>query len=80
MQIVFLSIFKGLAPAINPQDYLKPQKPKRRIKPRTYENFKSVNLVEKHSLRAIAGNTSRIKIFLILCIQFVLCMDCQFMK
>ena len=31
-------------------------------------------------LRAIAGNTSRIKIFLILCIQFVLCMDCQFMK
>ena len=31
-------------------------------------------------LRAIAGNTSRIKIFLILCIQFVLSMDCQFMK
>ena len=31
-------------------------------------------------LRAIAGNTSRIKIFLILCIQFVLCMDCRFMK
>ena len=32
------------------------------------------------SLRAIAGNTSQIKIFLILCIQFVLCMDCQFMR
>ena len=31
-------------------------------------------------LRAIAGNTSHIKIFLIVCIQFVLCMDCQFMK
>ena len=31
-------------------------------------------------LRAIAGKTSHIKIFLIVCIQFVLCMDCQFMK
>ena len=31
-------------------------------------------------LRAIAGNTSHIKIFLIVCIQFVLSMDCQFMK
>ena len=32
------------------------------------------------NLRAVAGNTSHIKIFLILCIQFVLCMDCQFKK
>ena len=31
-------------------------------------------------LRAIVGNTFRIKILLILCNQFVLCMDCQFMK
>ena len=31
-------------------------------------------------LRAVAGNTSHIKIFLIFCIQVVLCMDCQFMK
>ena len=31
-------------------------------------------------LRAIVGNTSHIKTFLIPCIQFVLCMDCQFMK
>ena len=54
---LFFSIFKGLVPAFNLQDYLTPQKPKRHIKPRTYENFKSVNLVEKHSLRAIAGNT-----------------------
>ena len=30
-------------------------------------------------LRAIAGNTSHIKIFLIVRIQFVLCMVCQFM-
>ena len=29
---------------------------------------------------AIAGNTSHIKNFLILCTQLVLCMDCQFMK
>ena len=29
---------------------------------------------------AAAGNTSHIKIFLILCIQFVLCMNCQFMS
>ena len=32
------------------------------------------------NLRAVAGNTSNVKIFLILCIQFVLYMDCQFMK
>ena len=32
------------------------------------------------NLMAVAGNTSHIKIFLILCIQFVLCMNCQFMK
>ena len=42
-------VVEGLAPAINPGEYLKPQKPKRRIKPRIYEKFKSVNLVEKHS-------------------------------
>ena len=32
------------------------------------------------TLRAIVGNTSHIEIFLLLCKQFVLCMDCQFMK
>ena len=31
-------------------------------------------------LRVVAGNSSHIKIFLILCLQFVLCMDCRFMK
>ena len=30
--------------------------------------------------RAIAGNTSHINIFLIVCIQFALCMDFQIMK
>ena len=39
-------VVDGLVPAINPEEYLKPQKQKRRIKPRTYENFKSVNIVE----------------------------------
>ena len=37
-------------------------------------------LTVKPVLRAFAGKTSHIEIFLILCIQFVLCMDCQFMK
>ena len=32
------------------------------------------------TLRAIVGNTSRIKIFLILCKRFVLYMDCRFIK
>ena len=31
-------------------------------------------------LRAIVGYTSHVKLFLMLCIQFVLCMECQFMK
>ena len=31
-------------------------------------------------IKGNCGNTSHIKIFLILCIQLVLCMDCQFMK
>ena len=35
-------VVDGLVPAINPEEYLKPQKQKRRIKPKTYENFKSV--------------------------------------
>ena len=57
MQIVFFlsKVVEGLVPAINSEGYLKPQKPKRRIKPRTYENFKSVNLVEEHSLNHDMG-------------------------
>ena len=52
----------------------------------TYMLLSKILYVSRYStkkyrrLRAIAGNTSHIKIFLILCIQFVLCMDCQFMK
>ena len=55
---LFFFLFKvvvGLVPAINPEEYLKPQKQKRRIKPRTYENFKSVNIVEKHSVNHDRG-------------------------
>ena len=48
-------VVEGLVPAINPEEYLKPQKQKRRIKPRTYENFKSINLVEKHSINHDTG-------------------------
>ena len=48
-------VVEGLVPAINPEEYLKPQKQKRRIKPRTYENFKSVNIVEKHSVNHDRG-------------------------
>ena len=43
-------------------------------------NFSSLTKNGTACLRAFAGNASHIKIFLILCIQFVLCMDCQFMK
>ena len=48
-------VVERLVPAINPEEYLKPQKQKRRIKPRTYENFKSVNIVEKHSVNHDRG-------------------------
>ena len=48
-------VVQGLVPAINPEEYLKPQKQKRRIKSRKYENFKSVNIVEKHSVNHDRG-------------------------
>ena len=49
------NVVEGLVPAINPEEYLKPQKQKRRMKLRTYENFKSVNIVEKHSVNHDRG-------------------------
>ena len=56
MLILFLfKMVEGLVPVINPEEYVKPQKQKRRIKPRTYENFKSVNIVEKHSVNHDRG-------------------------
>ena len=39
----------------------------------------NIELLEMQ-LRAIVGITSHIKIFLVICKQPVLCMDCQFMK
>ena len=37
-------------PAINPEEFLKHQKPKRQIKPKQFTGYKSSNLVEKHSV------------------------------
>ena len=44
--LLLFTVVEGMVPAINTEDYLKTPKPKRRIKPVIYENFKSVNLVE----------------------------------
>ena len=46
---------EGLVPAINPEEYLKPQKQNRCIKPKTYENFKNVNIVVKRSVNHDRG-------------------------
>ena len=37
-------------PAINPEEFLNYQKPKRQIKPKQFTGYKSTNLVEKHSV------------------------------
>ena len=42
-----------LVPAINPEDYMKPQKPKDRIKTKVSHDYKSAKLVEKHSSKTI---------------------------
>ena len=47
--IVFFlfKVVEGLFPAFNPEDYLKSQKPKRRIRyQKVYLNYKCANLVE----------------------------------
>ena len=39
-RLVFLfKVVEGLVPAINPDEFLKPQKPKRHIKPKTYPGY-----------------------------------------
>ena len=43
-------VVEGLVPAINPEEFLKHQKPKRQIKPKQFTGYKSSNLVEKHSV------------------------------
>ena len=55
-RLVFLfKVVEGLVPAINPDEFLKSQKPKRHIKPKTYPGCKSVNIVEKHSVNNDRG-------------------------
>ena len=50
-RLVFLfKVVEGLVPAINPEEFLKYQKPKRQIKPKQFTGYKSSNLVEKHSV------------------------------
>ena len=48
---------EGLVPAINPQYFLKPQKPKRQIKPKQFTGCKSAYIVEKHSVNNGRGFT-----------------------
>ena len=43
-------VVEVLVPAINPEAFLKHQKPKRQIKPKQFTGYKSSNLVEKHSV------------------------------
>ena len=38
--------------AINPEEFLKHQKPKRQIKPEQFTRYKSTNLIEKHSVNS----------------------------
>ena len=50
-RLVFLfKVVEELVPAINPEEFLKHQKPKRQIKPKQCTGYKSSNLVEKHSV------------------------------
>ena len=55
-RLIFLfKVVEGLVPAINPDEFLKSQKPKRHIKPKAYPGYKSVNIVEKHSVNNDRG-------------------------
>ena len=47
-KLVFLfKIAGGLVPAINSEDYLKPQREKRRIKAKQFSDYQCLNIVEK---------------------------------
>ena len=43
-------VVEGLVPAVHPEVFLKPQKPKRQIKARQYTNYISKNIVDRHSV------------------------------
>jgi hypothetical protein len=38
-------VVEGLAPAINPSEFLVKSKPKRKIKPKRFDNFENANIV-----------------------------------
>ena len=44
----FYKVVKGLVPAISPDAFLKPQKPKRQIHAKKFQGFDSKNIVEIH--------------------------------
>ena len=55
-----VSLFKvvdGLVPVLNPEEFLKPKKPKRQIKPKQFTGYKNANIVEKHSVNNDIGFT-----------------------
>ncbi len=58
---------EGLVPAINPDDFLVKSKPKRKIKPKTFDNFVSANIVtnsvkdNSKALDTIPSNTDPYK-------------------
>ena len=50
-RLVFMyKVVKGLVPAIPVDDFLKPQEPKRHIRPRKYSDHISKNIVDRHSV------------------------------
>ena len=50
-RLVFMyKVVEGLVPAIPVDDFLKPQKPKRHIRPRKYSDHISKNIVDRHSV------------------------------
>ena len=54
-RLVFLfKVVEGLVPAISPDEFLKSQKPKRKIKPKQF-GYKSANVGENHSVNNDRG-------------------------
>lgn len=55
-RLIFLfKVIEGLVPAIPPEDFLKPAKPKRQIKPKTYSGFITTNVVDRHIVKNDRG-------------------------
>ena len=48
--VIMFKVVEGLVPAIPPDDFLKPQEPKRQIKSKKYKDYISKNLVDRHSV------------------------------